>query len=222
MIVHIELVLHMGGSKRSLVMCAPNERGCTLEIVWTTEPKILMGWRHEFMLSNWSTTDWYVFMPLDTLFMLPGIFFICDTSFCATLRLLTKFLTSSVGGTCGQMRPVTLDPILFLFLTWKGSGIESCTSEACCAGDEAVLVMVFVTILSRSSCHWWSQIRSVLNTRWHTRCLTCWTSGGGAIVDISTAGMETHTTGVASRLVVMLAFDDLSFVSPQRSEHNAR
>ena len=190
-------------------MCVPKERGRTSEIVWTTEVKILMGWRHEFTLSNWSTTDWDVFTPSDTLFMLPGIFFICDTSFCATSRPLTRFLASSVGGTWGRMRPVNLNPISLLLLTWKGSGIESCSSEACCAEDEAVLVIVFVAILSRSSCHRWSQIRSVLNTRWYACWLTFWTSEGGAIVDISSAEMGTHSTGVAPRLAAMLVLTTL-------------
>jgi len=88
MIVRIKLVSHMGESKRNLVTCAPKERGRTLEIVWTTEMKILMGRRHEFTVAN-------------TLPMLSGILFICTTPSRAALRLVTRYLTSSspVGGT---------------------------------------------------------------------------------------------------------------------------
>ena len=52
MIVHIKLASHMGVSKRNLVTCVPKERERTLEIVWTTEMKTLMGRRHEFTVSS--------------------------------------------------------------------------------------------------------------------------------------------------------------------------
>ena len=150
MIVRIKLVSHMGESKRNLVTCVPKERGRTLEIVWTTEMKILMGRRHEFTVLSWSAMDWHVFTVASTLPMLSGILFICTTPSHAALRLVIRYLTSSspVGGTWGQMRLLWIWTRLLLPLTLRGSGIE------CCAGDKAMLVVVFMTILSRSSFHW--------------------------------------------------------------------
>ena len=156
MIMRIKLVSHMGESKRNLVTSSPNERGRTLKIVLTTELKTLRGWRHEFTVSSWSAMDWHVVTATNALPMLSGILFICNRSSRAASRLVPRSLASSspVGRTWGRMRLLWTWARSFLPLTWRGSGMESCTSETCCVGDEAGLVAVFVTISVRSSCHW--------------------------------------------------------------------